>query len=77
MGSYYGAATMTSVGIRDVSYDFYYAAIETTMFDMQTQNPLWSLYSSTKYEQHILKQIGPFATTIMRELDKAKLLPRR
>jgi len=77
LGSYYGASTMTAVGIRDVSYDFYYATIETTLFDMQTQDPLWSLYSSTKYEQHLLKQIDPFAETIMRELDKAKLLPRR
>jgi len=67
----------TDVGIRDVSYGFYYATLETTMFDLKTQNPLWSAYTSTKYEDHPLKKIGPFTSTIMHELDKAKLLPGR
>lgn len=76
--SYYGSpSTMTEVGIRDVSYDFYYAIFETTMFDLKTKNPLWSAYTSTKYEDHPLKKIGPFTTTIIKELDTAKLLPRR
>ena len=72
--------SMTSysdVGIRDVSYDSYYATLETTLFDLKTHNPLWSAYTSTKYEDHPLKKIGPFTTTIVHELDKAKLLPRR
>jgi hypothetical protein len=67
----------TDVGIRDVSYGFYYATLETTMFDLKTRNPLWSAYTSTKYEDHPLKKIGPFTSTIVHELDKAKLLPRR
>jgi len=67
----------TDVGIRDVSYGFYYATLETTMFDLKTNNPLWSAYTSTKYEDHPLKKIGPFTSTIMHELDKAKLLPGR
>jgi hypothetical protein len=76
--SYYGSPTsMTSVGIRDVSYDFYYATFEVTMFDLKTKNPLWSAYTSTKFEDHPLKKIGPFTSTIVHELDKAKLLPRR
>lgn len=79
--SYAGSPTsMTSyseVGIRDISYGFYYATLETTLFDLKTQNPLWSAYTSTKYEDHPLKKIGPFTTTIMNELDKAKLLPKR
>ena len=65
------------VGIRDVSYGFYYITLETTMFDLKTNNPLWSAYTSTKYEDHPLKKIGPFTSTIMNELDKAKLLPGR
>jgi len=72
--------SMTSysdVGIRDVSYGFYYITLETTMFDLKTNNPLWSAYTSTKYEDHPLKKIGPFTSTIMNELDKAKLLPGR
>jgi hypothetical protein len=76
--TYYGSPTsMTEVGIRDVSYDFYYAVFETTMFDLNTKNPLWSAYTSTKFEDHPLKKIGPFTSTIVHELDKAKLLPRR
>jgi hypothetical protein len=75
--TYYGSPTsMTEVGIRDMSYDFYYAVLETTMFDLKTRNPLWSIYTNTKYEDHPLKQIGPFTSTIMSEMDKAKLLPR-
>jgi hypothetical protein len=75
---YSGSATeMTDVGIRDVSYDFYYATLETTLFDLKSNNPLWSVYTSTKYEDHPLKKIEPFTSTIMHELDKAKLLPRR
>jgi hypothetical protein len=75
--TYYGSPTsMTEVGIRDVSYDFYYATFETTMFDLKTKNPLWSAYTSTKFEDHPLKKISPFTTTILNELDKAKLLPR-
>jgi hypothetical protein len=77
MGSPTSMTSYTDVGIRDVSYGFYYAALETTLFDLQTGNPLWSAYTSTKYEDHLLKQIGPFTSTIMHELDKAKLLPRR
>jgi hypothetical protein len=74
LASPYGS--FEEVGIRDVSYDFYYAILETTMFDLKTRNPLWSIYTSTKYEDHLLKQIGPYTSTIVRELDKAKLLPR-
>ncbi len=70
-------SSVEEVGIRDVSYDFYYATLETTLFDLQTHSPLWSVYTSTKYEDHPLKKIGPFTSTIVRELDKAKLLPRR
>lgn len=70
-------ASYSDVGIRDVSYGFYYITIETTMFDMKTLNPLWSAYTSTKYDDHPLKEIGPFASTIIGELDKEKLLPRR
>jgi hypothetical protein len=69
--------TYSDVGIRDVSYDSYYATLETTMFDLKTQNPLWSGYTSTKYEDHPLKKIGPFTSTIVNELNKAQLLPRR
>lgn len=75
-GSATSMTTYSNVGIRDVSYDSYYATLETTMFDLKTQNPLWSAYTSTKYEDHPLKQIGPFTTTIVHELDKAKLLPK-
>jgi len=77
MASPTSMTSYTDVGIRDVSYGFYYATLETTMFDLKTNNPLWSAYTSTKYEDHPLKQIGPFASTIMSELNKAKLLPRR
>ncbi len=77
MGSPTSMTSYTDVGIRDVSYGFYYATLETTMFDLQTSNPLWSAYTSTKYEDHLLEKIGPFTSTIMQELDKAKLLPRR
>ena len=76
-GSATSMTTYSDVGIRDVSYGFYYATLETTMFDMKTQDPLWSGYTSTKYEDHPLKKIGPFTATIIQELDKAKLLPRR
>jgi hypothetical protein len=76
-GSATSMTTYSNVGIRDVSYDSYYATLETTMFDLKTHNPLWSAYTSTKYEDHPLKKIGPFTTTIVNELDKAKLLPRR
>jgi hypothetical protein len=79
-GYYASPTSMTSyseVGIRDISYGFYYATLETTLYDLKTQNPLWSAYTSTKYEDHPLKKIGPFATTIVNELDKAKLLPKR
>jgi hypothetical protein len=77
MGSPSSMSSYSDVGIRDVSYGFYYATLETTMFDLKTNNPLWSAYTSTKYEDHPLKQIGPFASTIVSELNKAKLLPRR
>jgi len=77
MSSPTSMTSYTEVGIRDVSYGFYYATIETTLYDMKTHNPLWSAYTSTKYEDHVLKQIGPFTSTIVRELGKAKLLPRR
>jgi hypothetical protein len=77
MASPSSMTSYSSVGIRDVAYDSYYATLETTMFDMKTNNPLWSGYTSTKYEDHPLKKIGPFASTIIKELDKAKLLPRR
>jgi len=77
MASPTSMTSYTDVGIRDISYGFYYATLETTMFDLQTRNPLWSAYTSTKYEDHPLKKIGPFTSTIMQELDRAKLLPRR
>lgn len=77
MSSPTSMTSYTEVGIRDISYGFYYATIETTLYDMKTHNPLWSAYTSTKYEDHLLKQIGPFASTIIKELDKEKLLPRR
>ena len=77
MASPTSMTSYTDVGIRDVSYGYYYATFETTMFDLKTNNPLWSAFTSTKYENHPLKQIGPFTSAIMRELDKAKLLPRR
>jgi hypothetical protein len=77
MASPTSMTSYTDVGIRDVSYGFYYATLETTMFDLKTQNPLWSAYTSTKYEDHPLKKIGPFTSTIVHELDKAKLLPGR
>jgi hypothetical protein len=77
MASPTSMTSYTDVGIRDVSYGFYYATLETTMFDLNTNNPLWSAYTSTKYEDHPLKNIGPFASTIINELDKAKLLPGR
>ena len=76
-GSATSMTTYSDVGIRDVSYDSYYATLETTMFDLKTQNPLWSGYTSTKYEDHPLKKIGPFTSTIVNELNKAQLLPRR
>lgn len=75
--SEYSGAMYSAVSIRDATYDFYYAAIETTLFDARTKDPLWSVYTSTKYEDHVLKQIRPFTATIMGELEKAKLLPRR
>jgi len=77
MGSPTSMTSYSDVGIRDVSYGFYYATLESTMFDAKTNNPLWSAYTSTKYEDHPLKKIGPFTSTIMSELNKAKLLPRR
>ena len=77
MASPTSMTSYSDVGIRDVSYGFYYAILETTMFDRKTQNPLWSAYTSTKYEDHVLKKIGPFTSTIVDALDKAKLLPRR
>ena len=73
----YSGAMYSAVSIRDATYDFYYAAIETTLYDLQTKSPLWSVYTSTKYEDHVLSQIKPFTATIMRELEKANLLPRR
>jgi hypothetical protein len=76
-GSPTSMTSYTDVGIRDISYGFYYATLETTLYDMKTQNPLWSAYTSTKYEDHPLKQIGSFAKTIVHELDKTKLLPKR
>jgi hypothetical protein len=77
IGTPYAAMPVTEVGIRDVSYGFYYVTLETTVFDLKTRNPLWSMYTSTKYEDHPLKKIGPFTSTIVHELDKANLLPRR
>ena len=76
MASPTSMTSYSDVGIRDVSYGFYYATLETTLYDMKTQDPLWSVYTSTKYEDHLLKQIGPLTSTIVREMDKAKLLPR-
>ena len=77
MASPTSMTSYSEVGIRDVSYGFYYATLESTMFDLKTNNPLWSAYTSTKYEDHPLKKIGSFTSTIMDDLEKAKLLPRR
>ncbi len=76
MASPTSMTSYSDVGIRDVSYGFYYATLETTMFDMKTHNPLFSIYTSTKYEDHPLKKIGSFTSTIMNEMNKAQLLPR-
>lgn len=74
MGS---ATTTTAVGIRDVSYDFTYALLETTVFDRASRQSVWSALTQTKYQDHPLKKIGPFTTTIVRDLDRAGLLPKR
>lgn len=77
MASPTSMTSYSEVGIRDISYGFYYATLESTMFDLKTNNPLWSAFTSTKYEDHPLKKIGSFTSTIMDDLEKAKLLPRR
>jgi hypothetical protein len=69
--------TTTAVGIRDVSYDFTYVLLETTVFDRANRQSVWSALTQTKYQDHPLKKIGPFTTTIMRDLDRAGLLPKR
>ena len=75
--SYMGYATgVSEVGIRDVSYDFTYAQLETTLFDLASRQPIWSAFTETKYQDHPLKQIGPFTTTIVRDMERAGLLPK-
>lgn len=68
--------SITETGIRDVAYDFTYAVLETKLFDRVTQQPVWSALTETKYQEHPLKQIGPFVSTILRDLDSAGLLPK-
>jgi hypothetical protein len=77
VGAPYDMTTVTEVGVRDVSYDYSVLIMETVLFDQATSKPVWSAMTNIKYQDHPLKKIKPFAETIMQELDKARLLPKR
>jgi hypothetical protein len=77
VGAPYDMTTVTEVGVRDVSYDYSVIVMETALFDRATSKPIWSAMTNTKYQDHPLRKIKPFAEMIMQELDKAGLLPKR
>jgi hypothetical protein len=77
MGSPLGMGTVSEVGIRDVSYEYNVIVMETVLFDQATKKPVWSAMTNTKYQDHPLKKIKPFVETIMEELKKSALLPKR
>jgi hypothetical protein len=77
VGAPYDMTTVTEVGVRDVSYDYSVLIMESALFDQATSKPVWSAMTSTKYQDHPLKKIQPFVGTIMQELDRAGLLPKR
>jgi hypothetical protein len=72
--SYYGGVS-TTVGVRDVSYDYDVISMETTLFLTATRKPIWSALSQTSYEQGgPIRQIKPFTAAIMKKLVKEKLV---
>jgi hypothetical protein len=72
--SYYGGVS-TTVGVRDVSYDYDVISVETTLFLTATRKPIWSALSQTSYEQGgPIRQIKPFTAAIMKKLVKEKLV---
>ena len=71
---YYGS-TMTSVGVRDISYDYDVITMEATLFDSASRKPLWSALSETTYRGGAIQQIKPYTTTIVRRLAHDKLVP--
>jgi hypothetical protein len=74
-GSYYGdMGTVSSVGVRDLSYDKYVISIETTLYQTESGKPIWSALSRTTYEQGPIKQIKPFAGAVIKELVNAKII---
>jgi hypothetical protein len=72
--SYYGGVS-SSVGIRDVAYDRDVITMETTLYQTVTGKPIWSGLSQTSYQSGgAIKQIKPFAQSIVKELAHAKII---
>jgi hypothetical protein len=71
---YYGG-TVSDVGVRDISYDSDVISMETTLYQTVTGKPIWSGLSQTSYQSGgAIKQIKPFADTIVKELAHAKVI---
>jgi hypothetical protein len=73
--SYMGMGTSTTVGIRDVSYDYNVISIDLVLYQTSNGQPIWSALSQTTYQEGPIKQIKPFTAAVMKELAHEKLIP--
>jgi hypothetical protein len=66
--------TVADVGVRDVAYDYDVISMETLLYQTETGKPIWSGLSQTTYQGGPIKQIKPFADSIIKELVNAKII---